>query len=475
LIGQQSVHWRKVSHIYADTRKVFDVSIAARIAEFMPTRFKSEPLPDRIQALIQAREEEGERLIGWVQLALVATFAALFYLAPRPVDAGMPIWEPVPVALTAYALFTLLRLGLAYRGHVPWWLLVLSIAIDTALLMTLIWSFHTQYGQPAAFSLKVPTFVYVFVFIAVRGLRFDFRYVLLTGLAMAGGWAIMVWAAIRADGRDVITRNFSDYLTDNRILLGAEFDKIIAILLVSGLLAFTVARAQAMLVIATREEAAGLEMRRFLSEGVAAAITTSDEPVQPGDAMEREAAIVMLDIRGFTRIATALSPREMVELLTRFHARIVPLIQQHNGVIDKFLGDGVMVTFGAVDPSTTAAADALRGLDAIMAEAAIWRQELQQADDTIALELNGAAVAGPVVFATLGHRDRLEFTVIGDAVNLAAKLEKHNKTAGSRAITSQETYALAMAQGYNSVGGARLMPRVNVAGVATPIDLVILA
>jgi adenylate cyclase len=433
-------------------------------------------LPDRVRQLIRAREEDSERLIGWVQLALVATFASLFFLAPRPTDAGMPMFEPVPIALTAYALFTVLRLLLAYRGRLPWWLLVISILVDTGLLMTLIWSFHTQYGQPAAFSLKVPTFIYVFVFIALRGLRFDYRYVLLTGVSVALGWAVMVWAAIKVDGTSVITRNFGTYLTSNSVLLGAEFDKILTVLLVTVLLAVAVIRAQAMLVLATREEAAGREIRRFLSRGVAEVISGADQLVEAGTAVERDAAIIMLDIRGFTRLAATTSPHRLVEILTGFHARIVPLVVEHNGVVDKFMGDGVMITFGAVKPSATAAADALRALDAIMIDAAAWRMEISGNGGVPPLELNGAAVAGPVVFAALGSAERLEFTVIGEAVNLAAKLEKYNKVAGSRALTSAETFERAKRQGYAANGSKpKAIADAQVGGVAASINLIVIA
>ncbi len=448
------------------------MSITATVAEKFNRGIKPEPLPERVRAIIREREQESERLIGWVQLGLVVTFAALFFIAPRPTDAGMTMYEPVPIALTAYALFTIARLALSYLRRVPWWFLVISILIDISLLMTLIWFFHIDYGQPAAFSLKVPTFIYVFVFIALRGLRFDYRYVLLTGVSVAVGWAVMVWAAITADGADVITRNFSSYLTSNRILIGAEFDKILTVLLVTCLLAVGVRRAQAMLVLATREEAAGREIRRFLSDGVAEAITRSDELLEAGTALERDAAIVMLDIRGFTRLVSTMPPRHAVDILTSFHARIVPLVQKHNGVIDKFLGDGVMVTFGAVTASKTAAADALRALDEIMDEAIEWRQNLLAENDELSVDVNGAATAGAVVFATLGNGDRLELTVIGDAVNLAAKLEKHNKTAGTRALTSQATFEMAKAQGYVVSGTPQSIKAATVPGVADPIDLI---
>jgi adenylate cyclase len=450
------------------------LSLATTIAGRITGRLQPEALPERVQKLIRAREEESERLIGWVQLGLVVTLGALFFIAPRPTDAGMPLFDPVPIALTAYAIFTIARLLLAYRRRLPWWLLVISILIDTALLMTLIWSFHAQYDQPAAFSLKVPTFIYGFVFIALRGLRFDYRYVLLTGASFALGWAAMVWVAIRVDGVASITRNFKSYLKGNYILIGAEFDKIVTVLLVTGLLALAVRRAQAMLVLATSEQAAGQEIRRFLSGGVADAITKSDELIEAGVAVEREAAIVMLDLRGFTKLAATMPPQQMVEILTGFHARVVPLIQRHGGVIDKFLGDGVMATFGAVKASQSAAADALRALDAVMGEAARWSGELARTAGAPVLAVNGAAAAGTVVFATLGSTERLEFTVIGDAVNLAAKLEKHNKVTGSRALVSAATLATAVRQGYVPPPAARAIPGSVIAGLGEPLDVVAL-
>ena len=429
-------------------------------------------VPARVATLVRAREEESERLIGWVQLVMAATFAALYMIAPRPLDAGMSMVAPVPLALAGYASFTAARLWLAHRGFLPGWLLVLSMLVDTTLLLGLVWSFHLQYDQPAAFSLKVPTFVYIFAFIALRTLRFDHRYVLSAGLFAAAGWALLVMLAIQSSDGPGITHNFVAYVTGNSILIGAEFDKVFTILMVTALLTIAVRRAQAMLMTAVREEAAGREIRRFLSQGVADAIVRSDTLIEAGHAAERDAAVLMLDIRGFTRFSTTVGPRDVVQMLTSFHMRIIPIVGAHGGVVDKFLGDGVMATFGAVRPSNTAAADALRALDAIMEEAEAWRQALPGLGVSVPLEVNGSASAGPVVFATLGGGDRLEYTVIGEAVNLAAKLEKHNKAVRTRALTSAATYELAVAQGY--AASCERLPGSSVAGVSEPLDLVVL-
>lgn len=144
-------------------------------------------------------------------------------------------------------------------------------------------------------------------------------------------------------------------------------------------------------------------------------------------------------------------------------------------MVDKFLGDGVMATFGAVRPSQTASADALRALDAILADGDAWTGSLPAPFERSGLAVNAAVAAGPVVFTTLGSQDRLEYTVIGDAVNLAAKLEKHNKVAGTRGLASAATYARAVAQGYAAAPQPECRRQQVVAGVPDAFDLAVLA
>ena len=83
--------------------------------------------------------------------------------------------------------------------RLPAWLLALSIIIDMALLFGLIWSFHLQYAQPPSFYLKAPTLLYVFIFIALRALRFEAKYVVFAGLAAALGWLAMVLYVVFVD------------------------------------------------------------------------------------------------------------------------------------------------------------------------------------------------------------------------------------------------------------------------------------
>jgi adenylate cyclase len=89
--------------------------------------------------------------------------------------------------------------------------------------------------------------------------------------------------------------------------------------------------------------------------------------------------------------------------------------------------------------------------------------------------VNGSVTAGPVVFAALGDEERLEYTIIGEAVNLATKIEKHNKVEGTVALTTLAAYERAASQGYRREAHPEILEGREVAGVGEPIDLVVLA
>jgi adenylate cyclase len=430
-------------------------------------------LPQRVRRQVLAQQDATERLIGWVQLAIVTLFGVLYALSPKTFEAH-DTFQPVPYALAAYVAFTLIRLAAAYRVHLADWFLYLSIAIDMALLFVLIWSFHLQYEQPASFYLKAPTLLYVFIFIALRALRFEARFVLAAGLTAAAGWGLMVLYVVTVNPEDpMITRNFVTYMTSNAVLLGAEFDKIISILTVTAILALAIQRARKLLVSSVAESAAAQDLSRFFSPEVADRIVRSEE-IGVGAGESRDAAILNLDLRGFTQLAERHPPDDVMGLLADYQAEMVPIVRKHGGSIDKFLGDGIMATFGASRPTDSYAADALRAVDEIMTAAARWQARVEAAGRPC-VPVNAAVAAGRVVFGAVGEKERLEYTVIGEPVNLAAKLEKHNAQLATRALCTDEAYARALAQGYTPPQLRPEAERTHVAGVGQPVKVVRLA
>ena len=210
-------------------------------------------VPERVRLAIRDQQDRSEILIGWFQLVVVLVFGSLYLLSPKTFSQDSA-FEPVPWALAIYLGLTVVRLIWASRRRLPGWSLALSVVFDITLLMVLIWSFHLQYDQPPSFYLKAPTLLYVFIFIALRALRFEARYVVLAGLVAAVGWGLMILYVVYSEPDDMmITRSYIDYLTSNAILLGAEFDKIISILMVTGIIAVALARAKGLLVRAVAE------------------------------------------------------------------------------------------------------------------------------------------------------------------------------------------------------------------------------
>ncbi|MDX1484950.1 MAG: adenylate/guanylate cyclase domain-containing protein [Alphaproteobacteria bacterium] len=432
---------------------------------------QTETLPERIREAILDQQHRSEILIGWMQLAVVLTFAALYLIAPRPTNAEVT-FDPVPYVLGSYFAFTLLRLGLAHRFHLSAPVLALSVVADMALLMVTIWSFHIKYGQPPAFYLKAPTLLYVFIFIALRALRFEANYVILAGITAALGWLILVGLAVWAEGP--VTRDYIDYMTSNVILLGAEFDKVISIIVVTLILAFAISRARAMLIGAVVKETEARELSRFFDADVARQITRAETEIEAGQGVIREGAVLMVDIRGFTTLAAQMDVEDLMALLGEYQSRIVPTIQDAGGNIDKFMGDGIMATFGAAQSSSTAAADALKAMDAIVEQGRDWAAE-RTAEGKPPVKIGVSVASGRIVFGAVGDENRLEYTVIGDPVNFAAKLEKHNKTEGTVAITDLPTYDLARVQGYTPSADPEVRRGRVLEGVEGSHDLVVLA
>ena len=443
----------------------------SRLLQGLPRRGE---LPPRVVAAIRGNQLQSEILIAWAQLFVGSTWSVLYAVAPKTAAANAMI-EPVPLALGSYLLFSILRLILVHRGFISTWFLSLSVLVDMAILMALIWSFHIQYEQPASFYLKAPTLLYVFIFISLRALCVSAGFVLLSGGAAALGWLIMLYYAMAtSDAPDMgVTRDYVAYMTSNLILIGAEFDKVIAILLSTAILAVALWRARRLLVQSVIEGQAHHDLGRFFAPEIAHQIVSAEQRIEAGQGQVRHAAVLDCDIRGFTPLAMGMDPAALMALLADYQSRMVAVIQAHGGSIDKFMGDGIMATFGAALPTETYAADALRCVEDLGQAARDWRADRQSNNDA-ALDVGFAVAAGPLVFGAVGDGQRLEFTVIGEPVNLAAKLEKTNKVELVTALTTAETLAMAQAQGYQEPRPLEIRVARPVEGTGGPVDLVVL-
>ncbi len=391
-------------------------------------------MPVRVRQQIERRQAVSERLISWVQFALIVLFGSL-WLAAQQVNMTDTPFQVVPLALAAYFVFTVTRLILSYRIALPHWFLTISVLMDVALLMLLIWSFHIQYEQPASFYLKAPTIMYVFIFIALRALRFEPRYILTTGTAAIVGWSVLVWYVVSIVPDDpMITRDYVQYMTSNSVLIGAEIDKMVSIALVTAVLSIAVVRARRAFFRAVLEQTAAEDLSRFVSKEVARRITSSDRQIQPGDGESREATIIFTDIEGFSTVSENMSAQELAKTLNEYFGAMGEVIDRHGGVITLFEGDLMLITFNAVQEDPDHARNAVR------TALEIEETARTRTFNGVALKTRCGINTGEITVGAVGAQDRLVFTVHGDNVNIAARLEQLNKQYGTYIMMGEATH-----------------------------------
>ncbi len=411
--------------------------------------------PERVRWLIVEQQVRSEILIGWVQFALVLFFLVLYTVSAKT-SAGTR-FLPVPWVLAAFLGFTLLRLFAAHRGWLNPFLLVLGVCVDIALLLGLIWSFHLQYEQPAAFYLKAPTLLYVFLFIALRALRFEPLYVAAAGLSAAVGWLLLFGYAAQS-GDMVVTRDYVHYMTSNSVLIGAEIDKVISILMVTAVLVLALVRSRRILYRAVLDSVLARDLSRFVAPEVADRISTSEHGLQPGDGEVREASVLFTDIEGFSTISEKVTPEKLVALLNEYFEAVSSAVDAHGGTITQFQGDAMLVTFNAIKPDPEHAAHALGCALAILG---LTQERLFGGDAR--MRTRCGVNTGRIVTGAVGARNRLLYTVHGDEVNVAARLEQLNKKYGTYLLATESTVKAAGA-GFNF----RRVDEVTVRGRASP-------
>jgi adenylate cyclase len=185
-------------------------------------------------------------------------------------------------------------------------------------------------------------------------------------------------------------------------------------------------------------------LRRYLPPAAVERVMRDD----PGKALALGGRLVTVtvlaaDLRDFTAMSEKLAPDQVMTQLNAYHGAMIDVIDQHGGAIDKFIGDGTLVVFGLAGGTEIAAATAAVACAGAMLDALAVHNEARARVGTSPLAMGIGVHTGPVIAGNLGVPGRrLEFTVIGDTVNTASRLEGQTKTSGTPVIVSASTAAL---------------------------------
>ena len=390
-------------------------------------------------------------ILALILLAATLTpgFVRSIYHGRLPVRGALAAFS----AFIAYELFAagLLTIFIRRGRNFPVLGRYMNALIETSFPTALLYLLAGYLSAPVVFG-TWPALLY-FLFIILSTLRLDFALSAFTGAV----------AAVELFALASFILHLSWRAEDPNFNIGYHLTRS-AVLLAGGLLAgYVGATIKSHFRRAIAAASARDELTNLFGQHVSPRVVERLLALGAAELSEmRRVCVMFVDIRSFTAAARSRSPAEVVARLDAVFEILVDIVDRHNGIVNKFLGDGLLAIFGAPidDPlearnAVEAAREMLSAIDA------------SNAGDPWPIRLGVGIHIGEAVAGTVGSPRRKEYTVIGDTVNLASRLESLNKEVGSQLIVSDAVREAAS----DAIGEALPLGPVSVRGYAEPVTV----
>jgi adenylate cyclase len=402
-------------------------------------------------------EIEAERLLAAVRILLALLLAATLGGALLAVDTPPPsvrlqILVAFPVLL-AYGAVGILSFRLATPARFRAWLPWAFTAADAGLVLFNIAATVINLDAPARALWVFPAAWLAPIVLAFGVLRYRPTLQAASGVLLAGGMAV-VYLALDDAAQELAT--LAPLLEPPPTVV-----RLVMLALLTGLLVLAAVRRRALLERAIDEAGKRANLARYLPPEIAALLAAGDvERLRQG--WEAEVAILIVDIRGFTEwVETTADPAQVSGFLGQFRAQVVAAASAAGGVIDKFVGDNAIIVFGVPEARPDDAARALACGRDLLARIERWRAAAPEARW---LRIGIGVHVGRVFVGAVGDASRLEFTVLGDPVNVAARLEQLTKEVDAELLAS-----LAVVERAGEAAGWRDLPATSLRGRAAAV------
>lgn len=407
------------------------------------SRLAEERLARRNPHLARALEiekTEGQRIATWsrtIALAIVAVL--LVFLNPR--------WEMIyyQALLLLFVVIGIAQLRAARVGQS-----YLELALITAdfVLLTLTITLPNPLATeawPTAMQFRFEGFQYFFIFLASGTLAYSWRTVQGMGVWIAFIWlggvgCVWLFGATYPDMTIRIHEALAGYerayefLDPNSINFSTRIQEVTILVIVAVILAMKSRRASRLLMRQAEIAAERANLSRYLPPSMVDELAHRSEPM--GGVRSQEVAVLFADIVGFTRFAESHTPDEVIALLRAFHAALEEVVFSHGGTLDKYMGDGLMASFGTPSASPHDAANAIGA--AFEMQESIARLNADRAGKGLeTIRLSVGVHYGSVILGDIGNARRMEFAMLGDTVNVASRLEAATRILDCHIIASQ--------------------------------------
>lgn len=391
------------------------------------------------------REElAGLAYMFWARLIALGMLAVWLALTLPFERSGLYLAAIVAFALLGAPPYLLARHGIGGVWVTGAFLLIDACILSYILIMP---APFTVEGWTPQLNLRLPSFLYLGVFLVGMALSYSPPLVIWTGVASIAAWSAgFLWVASLPASNSHTSEDMLDtglsadavigrYLDPSAVSLTTLTNQVVFLALVTVILALTGWRSRRLVRRQVEAETQRNALSRYFSPNIV------DEVLTHGDALGEPAvqpvAVLFADIVGFTAISERLEPAALVALLREFHGRMARIAFAHDGTVDKYIGDEIMVHFGTPRPQDDDPVRALACAADMIAEIEAWNAERAKAGE----EPVGVGIGlhyGQVLVGNIGDARRLEYTVLGDPVNVASRLERITRELGAALVVSDD-------------------------------------
>ncbi len=425
----------------------------SRLSRFFVTQPDNFDLDNKYtEAALERHKREGLELAvraRWIAMAL--TGLLLIYLNPQ----WEVLWYHFILLLICANGWLIQRAGRVGQSRTELLLIFVDLLIMT--LGMIVPNPFSDDVRPLAMQYRFDNFQYFFIILAAGTLAYSWRTVIAIGswtaMMWTAGWVIAWWVATPIPGiSERVAEALSGYpdvaefMDPNSFMPTLRIQQVIVFVMVAVTLGVSMRRLNRLLMSNAGLERERANLSRYFSPNVVDELSQNDEPLK--QVRKEDIAVLFIDIVGFTKFSAGRDPYEVIEVLRGFHARMETEVFRHHGTLDKYLGDGLMATFGTPVPGELDASNALACARSMVEMIDRWNLERKRAGEP-EIRIGVGVHYGSVVLGDIGA-NRLEFAVIGDAVNVAAKLEALTRDFQARIIVSDALRSQALSETPNA-------------------------